>query len=273
MINELAKEYPVLYLNPDIDTQDDFKSVVLKGDPPKRMSLDHYTGDVHDDLSITSTPAGPVRVATFGNRRDFELVIRGLTAAKDGPAKPVPETTGASTVTVFNWNRINAHLSKFSKEQQRDEFKRFTSVKENYLDMLVVLSRGPYINLNAEQAGYTEEEWLRLSDTIRRYHELTHVICRRLYPDNVNAVRDELIADAVGMYAALGYFDIGLEQKFLGITGNTYTGGRLENYTDKPEQDVEQVLLSLANIKDAVDKAKALEPFDLIPLLINSLIC
>ena len=34
--------------------------------------------------------------------------------------------------TVFNWRRIHAHLDKFSQEERHEEFKRFTSVKENY---------------------------------------------------------------------------------------------------------------------------------------------
>ena len=68
-----------------------------------------------------------------------------------------------------------------------------------------MLSWGPYSGVSAEAAGCSEEEWLALSDTIRRYHELTHVICRRLYPEDVDPVRDELIADAVGLYAAYGY--------------------------------------------------------------------
>ena len=64
------------------------------------------------------------------------------------------------------------------------EFRRFTSVKENYLDMLAVLSRGPYSHVDASAAGCSEDEWLTLSDTIRKYHELTHVICRKQYPND-----------------------------------------------------------------------------------------
>jgi hypothetical protein len=268
MIEELAKEYPVLFLNPDVDTQEEYKRIVLKGEQPRVKSLAHYKGDDHDDLRITDTPAGNVRVATFGNRHDFELIMRGLMAAKDGPEKKIPATQGAAMLTVINWNRIHDHLAGFPDKQQSDEFKRFISVKENYIDMLVVLSRGPYSNLSAGEAGISDAEWLELSDTIRRYHELTHVICRRLYPDNIDAVRDELIADAVGLYAAFGYFDVELEKKFLGIYGNTYTGGRLENYTDETDQCIEQVCRKLSDIKAITDEAGSMDPFDVIPLLI-----
>jgi hypothetical protein len=95
-------------------------------------------------METVDTPAGPVRVVTLGSRRDFELVLRGLMAAKNGPKATIPESQGAAMLTVFNWPRIHAHLAVFPEEEQAAEFKRFTSVKENYLDALVVLSRGPY---------------------------------------------------------------------------------------------------------------------------------
>lgn len=51
-----------------------------------------------------------------------------------------------------------------------------------------------------------EPAWIRASDDIRKYHELTHFVCRRLYPDLIDKVRDELIADAVGICAAFGEY-------------------------------------------------------------------
>ena len=135
---------------------------------------------------------------------DFELVQRRLMVAKDGPMAPIPAGQGAAMLTVFNWPRIHAHLERFPEEERAAELKRFTAVKENYIDTLVVLSRGPYSGVPASAVGVREDEWLALSDTIRRYHELTHVICRRLYPGDVEPIRDELAADAVGLYAANG---------------------------------------------------------------------
>ena len=144
-----------------------------------------------------------------------------MMAAKDGPDARVPATTGAVTVTAFNWSKIREHQKQFMEEQRRagiadpdwsSEFKRFISVKENYQDLLVVLSRGPYSGISAARAGQPEETWLETSHVIRKYHELTHVICRRLYPDDIKAVRDELAADTVGIFAAFGRFDIELEK-------------------------------------------------------------
>ena len=270
VMERLVAEYPQLYMNPDKDAQEDYKRVVLRGEEPTSKSLDIYQGDEADRDEIMDTPAGKVRVVTLGNRQDFELVMRNLMAAKSGPLEPVPESQGAAMVTVFNWPRIHAHLAQFPEEEQGEEFKRFTSVKENYVDMLVVLSRGPYSHVDAAQAGFEPEAWLNDSDTIRRYHELTHVICRRKYPGDVSAIRDELVADAVGLYAAYGCFDIRLEELFLGIREGKYTGGRLGNYTDRPEEIAEPVSAAMERIREAVCAGKGQEPFDLIPSLMEA---
>ena len=261
----LAEDYPQLYLNPDIDSQEAYRRVVLQGKDPDSKSLAHYHGDQADREEIVETPAGSVRVVTLGNRRDFELVMRGLMAAKDGPGAAIPESQGASTLALFNWPRIHAHLAKFPAEEQAAEFKRFTAVRDNYVDQLVVLSRGPYSGVPAARAGcFAASEWLEISDTIRRYHELTHVICRRLYPGDVEPIRDELVADAVGIYAAYGHFDPALEMLFLGLEDGAYTGGRLGNYTDRPEEIARPVCQALERIKMLVDSRSGAAPFELI---------
>lgn len=267
ILEQLAADYPQLYLNPDIDTQEAYRRVVLRGEEPEAKSLAHYRGDPADREEVMETPAGSVRVVTLGNRQDFELALRSLMAAKDGPLTPIPASQGAAMLTVFNWPRIHAHLALFPEEERAAEFKRFTAVRENYIDMLVVLSRGPYSGVPASAVGCTEDEWLALSDTIRRYHELTHVICRKLYPGDIAPIRDELVADAVGLYAACGRFDPEMEKRFLGIRDGRYTGGRLDNYTDAPEKLAAPVCAALERIRVLVDANPDAEPFALIGAL------
>ena len=269
VIKDLAEEYPVLCLNPDSDSQDVYRRVFLQGEEPADNSLSHYTGDVHDRMETVETPAGPVKVITLGNRKDFTLVMRGFMAAKEGPEALIPDTQGAAMLTVFNWPRIKKHLSQYPESEHSAEFKRFISVKENYTDMLVILSRGPYSNVEANAVGISDEKWLEYSDTIRRYHELTHVICRRLYPDDVDPIRDELIADAIGLYAAFGHFDTKMEEQFLGIRDGQYVGGRLGNYTDDPDKTAVSVNDELARMKAVIEAQTFKDPFDLIPVLMK----
>ena len=270
VLEHLAADYPQLYLNPDTDTQESYRRVVLRGETPQAKSLAHYRGDPGDREELMETPAGSVRVVTLGNRQDFELALRGLMAAKDVPLTPIPESQGAAMLTVFNWPRIHAHLALYPEEERAAEFKRFTAVRENYVDMLVLLSRGPYSHVDAAAVGETEAAWLEHSDTIRRYHELTHVICRRLYPGDVAPIRDELVADAVGLYAAYGRFDPETEMLFLGIRDGRYVGGRLGNYTDTPEALTGAVCAALERIRAMMDKQTETEPFQLIPALMQA---
>lgn len=270
VLERLAADYPQLYLNPDTDAQEAYRRVVLRGETPETKSLSHYRGDPADREEITETPAGSVRVVTLGNRRDFERVLRGFMAAKDGPLTPIPESQGAAMLTVFNWLRIHAHLALFPEEERAAAFKRFTAVRENYIDTLVVLSRGQYSHVDAAAVGETENEWLDHSDTIRRFHELTHVICRRQYPGDVAPIRDELVADAVGLIAAYGRFDSETEQLFLGIRDGRYTGGRLGNYTDTPETLTGAVCAALRRIKTVVEDKLGAEPFAFIGALMSA---
>lgn len=270
VLEHLAVDYLQLYLNPDTDSQEAYRRVVLRGEEPEAKSLAHYRGDPADREEVMETPAGSVRVVTLGNRQDFELALRGLMAAKDGPEAVIPESQGAAMLTVFNWPRIHAHLALYPEEKRAAEFKRFTAVRENYVDMLVLLSRGPYSHEDAAAVGETEAAWLEHSDTIRRYHELTHVICRSIYPGDVAPIRDELVADAVGLYAAYGCFDPETEKLFLCIRDGRYVGGRLGNYTDAPESLTEAVCDALERVRATIDNQTETEPFRLIPALMQA---
>ncbi len=62
------------------------------------------------------------------------------------------------------------------------EFRRFTADKSNYFDTLILLSGGEHSAVPAGEPGLSEAERRGLSLTIRKYHELTHFICRGLRP-------------------------------------------------------------------------------------------
>lgn len=289
ILNELAETYPQLYLDPDSSSTEQYRAIVLRGERPEICSLDHFATDEKDSMEYVETPAGEALVISLFNRHDFELFIRCMMAAKDGPDAEVPETMGASTLITFNWNKIYAHKAEFMEEQRTagvaypdwdSEFRRFISFKENYQDMLIVLSHIPYSNVTLDQVnllqvegGYElldESAWVRASDDIRKYHELTHFVCRRLYPDLIDAVRDELIADAVGICAAFGEYRRDLEELFLGISGDRYTGGRLENYTgeDTDMDDLaKKITAVLKGFEKKISEAGVGNIFDLMSVL------
>ena len=120
-------------------------------------------------MEILDTPAGPVDIVLLNNRQDFEVFLRNMMAAKDGPSVKIPKTQGAATLVAFNWPKIHAHKQAFLVSEAlkgnrnpdwNAEFKRFTADKSNYQDFLVVLSVGPYSAVSAETVGLSEEEWL-----------------------------------------------------------------------------------------------------------------
>ena len=276
VIAKLAETYPQLYLDPDREEKEAYRKIVLEGENPETKSLAHFSQNPLDREETVDTPAGKVQVVSLRNRKDYEVFVRCMMAAKEGPRAPVPASQGASTLVAFNWPRIHAHEAAFMEEQRAAgisdpdwsaEFRRFISVKENYQDLLVVLSWGPYSHIQASEAGQQEETWLEISYEIRKNHELTHVICRRLYPERIEAVWDELVADAVGIYAAFGYYDPEMEKLFLGYREERYVSGRLENYTRNPEVLAEQVNRMLDRFRKIIESHPGVGPFELIPLL------
>ena len=244
VILSLAKIYPQLYLTPCPEGAEEYKKVVEYGEMPQSSSLSHFKCSDEDSLTMENTPAGPVPVITLHERADFELFLQ-IMGHRCVPKK-IPATQGASILDgVINWTKIHAHEEDFYKENGpdadwRSEFDRFTSDRNNFKDALVILSYGPYSAVSAERAGFSDE-WLCLSNIIRKTHECTHFVCRRLLPDKKDPVWDELVADAAGIFAAFGLFDRSLEELFLGISGDEYTGGRLENYIDGDENRQEQL--------------------------------
>ena len=83
----------------------------------------------------------------------------------------------------------------------------------------------------------------------------------------LDPVRDELIADAVGLYAAFGRFDPEKDKLFLGVRDGHYIGGRLENYCDNATQLAGPVSEMLGRFCGIIGEHPDAAPFDLIPVL------
>lgn len=231
---QLTWTYPQLILNPETGLKEttEYKDIVLRGKLPGECVCPFAVSE-QDSLQEIDTPAGKTEVYFLYRRDSFERAVQIL--AYRGEPRPLPASMGAVTVRgLNNWRKIHAHKARYLAEGNTDwdaEFRRFTQNADNYKDTVILLSNGCYSAVSPEEAGFPEEEWIRHSRTIRTWHELAHVVSRRLYPDNQETVRDEVVADCIGLAAAFGNYDLRLAGLFLGITEDGYrAGGRLENY-------------------------------------------
>ena len=273
-ISRLAKKYPQLLLpiRAGEKETEEYRAAVLSGAP---LSAEpDFIGSPGDSLSVAETPAGKAEILYLENREDFEHAFRAL-AHRCEPVE-IPASVGATTIRgLINWEKIHNHEKEYLQSGENDwnlEFRRFTAEKANYLDSLILLSSGDYSNVSAETADLPAEEWKEKSVTIRKYHELTHFICRALYPDDVDAVRDEVIADLIGLVAAFGDYDVHLAETFLGIEGERFReGGRLSYYTDAEHlnETVSRASGLIRTYEEKVSKETNKEVYHLITLLME----
>ena len=271
---KLAKRYPQLLLPIRAGERqtEEYQDAVLGGKPLDREPDFLCPGEI--GLSACDTPAGRAETVYFGRREDFVHAYRAL-AYRCEPAD-IPDSVGAGYIGgLINWEKIRAHRDEYlaaGGEDWEAEFERFTSDRKNYRDSLILLSSGDYSNLPAGSVGLSAAEWKSRSLTIRRYHELTHFVCRALYPDNVDALRDEVIADAIGLIAAFGCFDTELAARFLGVEdGRFREGGRLSHYVKEGElpEAVERAKALIAETAARIEKARPEAGEDVFALLLR----
>lgn len=212
-----------------------YRRIVRKGILPVELP-NPFPGSPSDSASICHTPAGDVELIRLGRRGDFIRAVQAL-AHRCEPVK-IPDSMGAVTISgVVNWRKLHRHKARWLAEHPagdwQAEFRAFTAQPDNYRDCLLLVSEGPYSAFPAEAAGFSPEVWLEASLTIRSYHEITHWICRRLWKDHQQAIRDEIVADCIGLLAAFGRYDTDLAARLLGLEPWGYReGGRLQNYVE-----------------------------------------
>ena len=230
---DLAERYPQLALpvREGMKQSEAFRDAVYRGKPIEAEPV--FSFSEADTLTTVATPAGDAEVIFLENREDFEHAYRAL--AYFCEPEPILPSVGAVTISgLINWAKIREHERRYREQGGSDwnaEFARFTADPANFRDTILLLSSGDYSAIRGEQIGLEENEWRNLSVTIRKYHELTHFVCRRLYPEKKEALRDEIYADCIGLIAAFGEYRPDLARLFLGIEQETYRpGGRLEHY-------------------------------------------
>ena len=232
-LEALAGRFPQLAL-PVADGEsktEEYRAAVLRGEPALRRP--EFRDPDGMELESARTPAGSVEILYLPDRQDFEHAYRALAYRCENAQ--IPPAVGACIVDgLADWGRIRARQREYEATGGSDwsaEFKRFTAVKENYRTAFIVLSGGAYSAVSADAAGTDPNTWLQKSVAIRKYHELCHFVCRKLWPDKKEALRDEVYADFAGITAAFGAYDPRLARAFLGVEGETFReGGRLLSY-------------------------------------------
>jgi hypothetical protein len=168
-----------------------------------------------------------------------------------------------------NWSRIRELRRRWealpAPEREtatwNEEFQRLQGRRELYQDRFILLSDGPYSAVPAADLGLEEAEWRAISLALRRDHECTHYLTRRLFGSMRNNLLDELIADYTGMVGAAGRFRASWFLRFVGLEDfpRYRPGGRLDLYRGKPPLSDGAFRVLQALVKRA---AEGLERFD-----------
>ncbi len=106
----------------------------------------------------------------------------------------------------------------------------------------ILLSDGYYSAVLPEEAGLSPEEWKEKSLIIRRTHEFAHYYMLRAFGFMKTALKDELIADTLGIIEAFGEYRRDLFLRFMGLENypEYRWGGRLQNYRPKDREMSDQ---------------------------------
>ncbi|MEG3969635.1 hypothetical protein QUA00_18740 [Microcoleus sp. T2B6] len=223
-------------------------------------------------LIIHQTLAGKIPVIIAGCRADFITFVQALT--KRNEPEPIPDSMGATIVAGFNnWERIRHYRQEWEAKLSTSptdadwqaEFQRLKLQKHLYQDCFIILSRGKYSGISAEEIGIDKEEWLRLSLIIRLEHECCHYFTRRMFGSMRNNMLDELIADYQGIVAANGgRYRADWFLRFIGLEAfpEYRQGGRLQNYRGQPPLSDGAFKILQVLVKDA---AENLEKFNSQP--------
>lgn len=259
--------YPQLTLIPKqgISKTEDYKNIVLRGTFPDNLSFPMETSGKEELINV-ETPIGSIECLYLPDREVFERFVTCL-AYKCEPTV-MPKTTGAIYISGLNcWRKILNHKQDYLKDHKEEEwdeeFDRFTSNKENYKGIVLLISKGYYSAVKPELVGIDEDIWINKSKDIRIYHELTHAISSKLYPDHKQAIRDEVIADSIGVLYAFKEYRKDIIKKCLGTEVDSYRfGGRLENYTDDPQEEYQYVNDLIEKIDEYISAYPGKKPFE-----------
>jgi len=202
ILSVLSRRYPQLLfpIVAGISTSSEYRDAVYFG-KEHAGSID-YSMSEKDKFMRVDTPVGSIDVLLLYNRKDFEKCVCAL--ANRCEPRVIPETVGAFMISgLINWEEARKHHNE--------------QMKKDCYDRIILLCSGWYSGVSPEKVGLPNQDWLEKSIIIRMYHEIAHFVCRSLYPNNIDSIRDEVFADMIGMIMAFGNYDYHRAKLFLGI--------------------------------------------------------
>jgi|CZKJ01.1.fsa_nt_gi hypothetical protein len=221
----------------------DYLAAVRRGEVPTRSLIAtglRLRAPQDCRLVVHATPAGRIPILIAGKRADFVTLVQAFT--KRNEPVPIPESMGATMVSGYNnWDRIRRLRAHFlaSGEAESSWAAKFQHIREQkllYQDSFIIMSTGGYSGISSVALGLEEAKWRALSLVIRREHECAHYVTQRFFSSMRNNILDELLADFIGVTAALGSFRADWQLRFFGLERFPHyrRGGRLENYRGTP---------------------------------------
>jgi hypothetical protein len=207
-----------------------YKALVLRGECSDATSINAVGQAPQWDspealrLWIAPHPCGAMPVVQTPSWLDFVQLVRAL--AHRGEPVELAEGVHAQAVSgLIHWGLIQA-CGRQSRAQ------------------LILLHEAPYgsVPASAVPGDLSDNAWLAASTTLRLEHELTHLATKRLLGEMRLNLLDELIADCMGMVAALGWFNAELFGRCLGMSSGA---GRWTAYTTALDETQAHLALKL----------------------------
>ena len=189
----------------NISRSDLYRQTVLRGEAaPAAMQPLEQPQQLR--FWIAEHPHGSMPVLATPSRPDFLWIVRALAHR----AEPVGIDAGVHAQAISGL--IHWGLIREMGPQARAR--------------LIVLHDGPYGSVPAAELpiGLDDQGWIEASTALRLEHELTHLATKRVLGEMRLNLLDELIADAMGMLAALGDYSAELFERCLQGRWRSYVG-------------------------------------------------
>lgn len=206
-LDALREHLPQLWITPQrgAASSELYRRLVLQGEAAS--PADQRAGPQLEDpagitISLAPHPCGSIPVIHFRSQTDFVLAVRCL-AHRCEPVSIQATVHAQAVAGLIHWGLIR----DIGREQRCQ---------------LLMLHEAPYSSLPASciPGDLSDEDWIERSRRWRLEHELTHIACKRLVGEMRINLFDELIADALGMLAALGQFKAALFLNSLGLNAD-----------------------------------------------------